>query len=231
MASKEYVINDHISITVYKRKANRSLRISISASGKIKVTIPSWTPFSAGLAFAQSRMNWIQEQLVQPTLLEDGHPIGKAHHVLFQPDSVIRRPIGRIKGSQIVVTYPAVLSASDPSVQRAAQSAAVRALRNQSEALLPQRLRQLAEAHQFDYASVSVKQLSSRWGSCDAHKNIVLNLYLMQLPWHCIDYVLLHELTHTKVLQHGSPFWQAMKEVLPNVTALRKEMKGYQPVI
>jgi len=78
---------------------------------------------------------------------------------------------------------------------------------------------------------VRIKRLSSRWGSCDSHQNIVLNLYLMQLPWECIDYVLLHELTHTQILRHGAPFWDAMGKLLPNLAAIRKQMRGYHPVL
>ena len=78
---------------------------------------------------------------------------------------------------------------------------------------------------------MAVKRLKSRWGSCDQHTNIILNIFLMQLPWECIDYVLLHELTHTNVLHHGPDFWLAMTQVLPNVTQLRKAMRDYQPIL
>ena len=72
---------------------------------------------------------------------------------------------------------------------------------------------------------------SGRWGSCDSKRNIVLNLYLMELPWELIDYVLFHELTHTEVLRHGPDFWSAMKRVLPDVQRRRKAIKSYRPVV
>jgi predicted metal-dependent hydrolase len=53
----------------------------------------------------------------------------------------------------------------------------------------------------------------------------------MQLPWDCIDYVLLHELTHTKVMRHGSVFWEAMAAVLPNVIEMRKRMRDHHPIL
>jgi len=49
--------------------------------------------------------------------------------------------------------------------------------------LLPQRLQAFATQTGFSYRSVSVKQLKSRWGSCNTEKEITLNLFLMQLPW------------------------------------------------
>src|SRR5690606_36436720 len=106
---------------------------------------------------------------------------------------------------------PAGTDPAHPRVQKAAQAAAIRALRKEAETLLPQRLRTLAEQTGFTYNSVAVKQPKSRWGSCSHQKHITLNLFLMQLPWRLIDYVLLHELTHTKVMRHGPPFWAELE--------------------
>ncbi len=104
-------------------------------------------------------------------------------------------------------------------------------MRLQAEQLLPNRLASLAGTHGFEYGSISVKQLKGRWGSCDHQKNITLNLFLMQLPWELIDYVLLHELTHTNILRHGPDFWRAMEAVLPAVKNARKTLRAYQPVL
>jgi predicted metal-dependent hydrolase len=89
----------------------------------------------------------------------------------------------------------------------------------------------LASQTGFSYASVGVKQLKSRWGSCNTQREIVLNLFLMQLPWKLIDYVLVHELTHTKVMRHGAPFWHEMERHLPHAKSLRKQMADYQPML
>src|SRR5207245_10741873 len=115
--------------------------------------------------------------------------------------------------------------------QKAAKAACVRALRVQAERLLAQRLRALADLYQFEYRSASIKQLKSRWGSCDADAAIVLNLFLIQLPWHLIDYVLLHELAHTKALHHGPDFWQELERCLPHAKQLRREIKQYNPAV
>jgi hypothetical protein len=53
----------------------------------------------------------------------------------------------------------------------------------------------------------------------------------MQLPWQLIDYVLLHELTHTTILRHGPDFWRALEAVLPNARVLKKAMREYQPIL
>ena len=230
MAFKEFLLDD-IVVNIYKRKGSRSLRISVLPSGVVRVTIPAWSPYTAGLQFAKSRLDWIREHQPQTSRLQEGQAVGKAHHLHFSARPGLVKPTTRVVTGEVQVYYPASLSPADPLVQAAAEKACVRALRNQAEGLLPQRLRALADTHGFAYSSVAIKVLKSRWGSCDQHQHIVLNLYLMQLPWDAIDYVLLHELAHTVVLHHGPDFWQAMERVLPNVKRLRKLMRRYQPVM
>jgi hypothetical protein len=114
-------------------------------------------------------------------------------------------------------------------VQKAARSVSIRALRREAEELLPQRLQSLAKAHDFTYGSVAIRQLKGRWGSCSQHSDITLNLFLMQLPWELIDYVILHELTHTKVMRHGPPFWSELEKYAPNARQLRKAILTHRP--
>jgi len=231
MASKEYVLDERTTITVYKRRTNRNLRLSVAADGKIRVSIPTWAPYRAGVEFAKRRMEWIELQRKPKVLLTEGQSIGKAHHLRFIASKTHIAPKAVVRNSEIVVQYPVQSSANDSDVQIAAQKASVRALRKESQRLLPQRLEHLAKQHEFTYGNVSIKQMKSRWGSCDQYKNIVLNLYLMQLPWELIDYVLLHELTHTKVLHHGPIFWKAMERVLPDAKQRRKSMLMRQPIL
>lgn len=231
MPSKDFILDDGLVVKVYKRKTNRSLRLSILPSGEVRVSMPAWAPYSTGLNFAKSRQAWIRGQHKPAKLLIDGQAIGKAHHLQFIPKPAITKTTSRVYDIAITVSYPASIKLSDPEVQAVAREACVRALRAQAEQLLPQRLASLAASHSFTYSSVQVKRLKGRWGSCDHRSNIVLNLFLMQLPWELIDYVLLHELTHTNVLRHGPDFWAAMETVLPSVKALKKLMRDYQPVL
>jgi predicted metal-dependent hydrolase len=231
MALKQFVLSDGTPITVYKRKASRNLRVTVSPEGLIKVSIPRWAAYAVGVKFAESRLEWIKRQHKPLGQLQNGQPIGKAHRLRFETRPGASRVSSRVARGEVTVYYPSELTPTDPNVQQAARRASTRALRQQAETLLPQRLARLAAKHGFSYNQVTVKQMKSRWGSCDHRRNIVLNLYLMQLPWQNIDYVILHELTHTKVMRHGPDFWAAMVEVLPDVKRLRKEMHDYQPVV
>jgi predicted metal-dependent hydrolase len=228
---KQFMLDGDVPVSIYKRRNSRSLRLSISPAGEIRVSIPVWAPYSAGLDFAKSKYDWIVSQHKPRQSLAEGQPVGKAHHLRFVPKDGIAKPAGRVLPGAVLVSYPPELTADDPAVQKAARAASIRALRAQARQLLPQRLAKLAEIHNFTYSGVSIKQLKSRWGSCDQDKAIVLNLFLMQLPWEYIDYVLLHELVHTRIMRHGPDFWRAMEEVQPDAKALRKHLHEYQPIL
>jgi hypothetical protein len=101
----------------------------------------------------------------------------------------------------------------------------------EAKEVLPQRLRMLADQHGFLVRDIRIKLLRSRWGSCNSKSEITLNSHLMLLPWHLIDYVLLHELTHTKVMKHGKEFWDKFKTYDNNVLVLRKEIKTFRSSI
>jgi predicted metal-dependent hydrolase len=230
MPSKKFELATDLPVTIYKRRGNRNLRLSVSGTGEIRVSIPAWAPYKTGLDFARSRRGWILEQSRQPVLLTHGQPIGKAHHLEFAIKPV-SRPSGRLKGSTVVISHAPEHDTFSPGVQAAARRASEKALRAQAEHLLPQRLAVMAKTHGFSYNSVSIKRLKGRWGSCDQTANIVLNLFLMQLPWELIDYVLLHELVHTRVLRHGPDFWSVMESVAPDAKSLRTAMLRHQPVV
>lgn len=232
MAFKQFYFEDATPIKIFKRKSSRSLRLSITPKGEIRVSIPAWVSYQQGFSFAKSRELWIKNnQHVPNNLLRQGNAIGKAHHLTFVADPLATKATSRVKSSEITIRYPSHLELTHSSVQSVAEAAGIRALRTQAEQLLPQRLALLAQKHAYQYRSVSVKLLKSRWGSCDQHKNIVLNLFLMQLPWDHIDYVLIHELIHTKVLRHGPVFWETFESVLPGAKRYRKSMRNYQPIL
>jgi predicted metal-dependent hydrolase len=137
----------------------------------------------------------------------------------------------RIRGTDIFVALPADVDPHSEEAQDAAKKVAVKALKQEAEHLLPQRLATLAQTHAFTYRSVAIKQMKGRWGSCSQYKDIVLNCYLMELPWELIDYVIMHELAHTRIMAHGKPFWDEVGKYVQNLNMIRKRMKAHQPAL
>ena len=100
--------------------------------------------------------------------------------------------------------------------------------RRQAEVFLRERIDRLAREYGFSFNRVSVRNQKTRWGSCSANNNISLNEKLTRLPDRLIDFVLLHELVHTRVKNHGRDFWMELGKYVDNVEALRKEFRQYR---
>lgn len=231
MATKKFELSDDLSVTVYKRRLSRSIKLSIAANGDVRVSIPTWVAFKAGELFAKKQLTWILSQRNIPNQLTSGQAIGKSHKIIFLVSVKGVKAASRVKGSDIIITHPLKTSSAHPDVQAVANRAAIRALRAEAEQVLPARLRGLSKQHGLDFKSVTIKQLTSRWGSCDQNKDIALNLFLMQLPWELIDYVLIHELVHTKHLHHGEDFWASLESLLPDAKTLRSRIRKHKPVV
>lgn len=220
------------TVKLYKRRGSHSIRLSVAHDGTVRVSLPHYVPYQAGLQFVRTKQQWItRERQRSQQLLRHGDKIGKAHHLEIVPSATNTKVSARTVGSIISIKYPMDTTPASPQVQAAARRASLRALKQEAESLLPQRLAQLAKAGSFEYRKLSFKQLKSRWGSCNQRQEITLNIYLMQMPWELIDYVLYHELTHTKVLHHGLNFWLELERHVPNAKRLRKTIRDYHPVI
>lgn len=232
MSVKKVTVPELGAVHLYKRRGMKGMRLSIGHGGVIRVSLPYWLPYAAGVEFVTKKREWIQAHLMPATLLSHGGRIGKAHHLVFLPDTARRTIATRITNSgEVKIHHPASLHHTSRDVQKAAEKAGVRALKSQSEKLLPQRLEALARQHNFTYQNVRIKQLKSRWGSCSEQGDIALSCFLMQLPWHLIDYVILHELLHTRVMAHGPTFWRELAIYVPELKAIRKEIKEHRPVL
>lgn len=230
MATKIVEIPDIGNVYLYKRKGSRNIRLKIDANGKVSVSLPYFVPYVMATEYLKKHIAWIQaEQSKRTVQLFEGMSIGRLHTLRFMKDSEALTPKTRVTANEVIVRHAHI--PSDAIVQSAAKKASIRALKQQASHFLPKRLKDIALSEGYNYSSVSVKQMKGRWGSCNQDKAIVLNIFLMELPVELIDYVILHELAHTRALNHGPAFWQEFEAHLPNAKALRKQLRGFQPTI
>ncbi len=104
----------------------------------------------------------------------------------------------------------------------------VRQLVKQAKKTLPPRLHELAQQHGFQYNKVTVRNMHTRWGSCSEKGNIGLSIYILTLPQHLQDYVMLHELCHTRQMNHSPKFWALLDSHVQGRNKLyRREMRLY----
>jgi predicted metal-dependent hydrolase len=230
MSVKTFNLDGLGEVKIYKRRGARSLRLSLSNDGSIKLVMPIWSTYRTGLDFVAKQAQWINEQPKPDTRLSSGITIGKSHVLVLTPTDKPKIRT-RLANNEAVVFYPLELDGGHQLVQTAAKRVSLKALMRDSEELILPRLKELAASGGFSYQSANIKHLKARWGSCSSKGDILLSLYLAQLPWHLIDYVLLHELTHTEVFGHGPKFWDKMSMHIPNVRDLRKEIKQHRPIV
>lgn len=135
----------------------------------------------------------------------------------------------RYDNHEATLYYPSTTDFCSNELQQWLQRVRVTALRHVAGEHLPQRLGELAVEHGFCYNAVTLRDSHSRWGSCSNRGNISLSIYLQLLPAYLADYVMLHELCHTREMNHGDRFWQLMDSVTcGKAKMLRAELKAYK---
>ena len=92
---------------------------------------------------------------------------------------------------------------------------------------LTDRLRQLADRHGFAYSRVILRRQQTRWGSCSRKNVISLNLKLVVLDGDLIDYVILHELAHTRVHDHSRKFWAELDKYVGSGKAMAARLRQF----
>ena len=92
---------------------------------------------------------------------------------------------------------------------------------------LVRELNKLADRHDFRVRRITVRKQKTRWGSCSADNNISLNINLVHLPPKLLRYVLLHELLHTRIKNHGRKFWHELDRLIGNARALRSQLNDF----
>ena len=96
--------------------------------------------------------------------------------------------------------------------------------RQGKKALVP-RLEKLSAAHDLPFRKVSVRGQKTRWGSCSSGKTISINYQLLFLEPGLVDYVLIHELCHTRHLNHGAAFWRDVGRIEPDYRLLHQTLR------
>ena len=211
-------------IILARRKGTRSLRISIKSDGSVRVGVPYGIPDFMAKKFVESKIDWINEHVKPRVFIGNNAHIGKNHQVIISITESLRHST-RITSTEIKISLPESIKIKSIKGQNIIRIACEKALQMEAETLLLQRLEYISHKHGITYNSGSIKKLKSRWGACDNRNNISLNSYLIQLDWKLIDYVISHELAHTKHHHHHPSFWEFLSTIYPDYKIAKKEIK------
>ena len=88
------------------------------------------------------------------------------------------------------------------------------------------RLKRWSKNINLPYTGLQFRKLEKRWGSCTPSNKIVINIDAVKLPFSLIDYLLVHELVHTKIKNHSKAFWAELSKHMDNWRALDVRMQG-----
>ncbi|MBI3889303.1 M48 family metallopeptidase [Candidatus Saccharibacteria bacterium] len=220
-------------ITIRRSSRSTHVKISVAPNGTLRASLPLYAPlFMLKRLVKSSRdelRSMIDSQLPKYTL-ENGMAIGKSHTLVVSQTHKPLLSVTRNK-QQINVELPEGVELSDAAVIENVRAVIITALRIEAKSYLPKRLAFLARDMQCDYERVRFSHASGRWGSCSSTGTISLNIALMKLPHELIDYVLIHELCHTKQMNHSDQFWALVAAEDPSYKLHRKALKLHTPSV
>lgn len=220
-------------IKIRKNKLARSVKLSVGVDGSLRASIPYYSPEFAVRRLINGNRDEIRKMLATHNAknsYQDGDLIGKTHTLFLRKFSGEEIKISN-EGNQILVQIPQELAFENQLVQSEIRKTVSKILRKQAKAYLPRRIDFLAEKYGFSFEKLRFSHTGTRWGSCSSSGTISLNIALMNLPHHLIDYVIIHELCHTRQMNHSSKFWQEVEKYCPDYKKYVQEIKQFSPSI
>jgi predicted metal-dependent hydrolase len=227
------IIDEEFGTIPVRRSAKATnVRLRIAPDGGLRASLPLYAPLflvKRLIKNSRSELRQLLDDHQKEVIFTDGMQIGKSHTLIVRPGS------GRFSvtrhGQQIIVQLPEGKTIRESAITKEIRAVVQQALRLEAKSYLPKRLAFLADKHGFHYKKVRFSHASGRWGSCSSNGTISLNIALMKLPFELIDYVLIHELSHTIEMNHSVSFWNLVETGDPLYKTHRRLLKDETPSI
>ncbi len=217
-------------IEVRRHPAARRLTVRVSKTRRaVIVTVPEECRMEEAGRFLKSNLDWVRDRLgrvPEPVPFMDGARVplrGILHCVAFR---------GCVRSKAVVCIEPVDRGLPRLNVSGRFEHA-------------PRRLRDwLAEQARSDLdasaalhskklgvkaRSISVRDQTSRWGSCTADGLLSFSWRLVLAPAHVLDYVAAHEVAHLLEMNHGPRFWKHVARCLPRLEEAKRWLRNYGP--
>jgi len=218
-------------VKVIKSSRRKTMALKVKDQN-VAIHIPSLLPISVAQDFIDKKSLWIQAKLHQQSqqvVIEKQFEQGERFILLGKPYSLslqqaASKPTLSLSGDNIVCHLQL-----DKKKQSAIRAAFITWYKQQATNYLHARCNQLSKQTGLSAKSIEVKTYRARWGSCTLSGDIQFNWKLIMAPPDVIDYVIIHELCHTRHHNHSANFWQLVARCMPDYQTRRNwlKMHGY----
>jgi len=201
----------------------RHIRLRVTVQGGLEVVVPRGYDQTKIPKLLEKKKHWIRAALDR----------AEENRKFFEPEPAWRLPI-QIKFPSVGVVWHVEKKESEAEWaavrevgegrllvfgqiddQKESREALGRWLMRQTREHLIPRLQTLSLKTGLKYKRVFVKRQRTRWASCSRHGTISLNAKLLFLPSQVVDYVMIHELCHTREMSHSRRFWDLLEQQFP----------------
>jgi hypothetical protein len=201
------------------------MSIRVFPHGRVEVVVPRRTRPRTVQTFVSRHRDWIDRtarelagdrpRLLSPERIEFA-ATRRAWKVRYDPSG---------PGPAGVVELPGILEVRGADARGEAGRAVLRGwLTAQGREYLPARLARVAARLELGYKRVQIRNQRTRWGSCSATGTISLNCCLLFLSPDLVRYLLIHELCHTRHLDHSSRYWALVERHEPRARTLDRRL-------
>ncbi len=198
-------------VTFVKNRRSKNIKISVKPDQSVRVSFPFYVSGDEVARFVIKNLEWITNQQqkfeVRKSKIEPGRFQTKLHAITLTEGDANKTTVNF---QQIEIQ---LANLNDYGSINYLENVMVGIFRNEAKKLLPAKVAELAHKHGFQFGRVTIRNNKRNWGSCSSKNNISLNLQMMKLPDELIEYIILHELVHTKIKNHGPLFWQKLDEL------------------
>ena len=222
-----------------ERGKRRTIGMVVGPEG-LSVRAPRWTPLREIDAALQEKARWIVRKLQETTQRRQQQldrqivwAEGARFPYLGQTVCVHlagKGGVTQLGEAQAPAPRPLLLALA-PTASEVQIRAAVRAwLMQEARALFVQRLDHFAPLLQVRWKQLALSNAATRWGSARSDGSIRLNWRLVHCESAVLDYVVAHELSHLRVMNHSPRFWDTVRSVVPDYAVLRARLKDDQHI-
>ncbi|WP_175675053.1 M48 family metallopeptidase [Burkholderia ambifaria] len=215
-----------------KRSARRTIGFTIDGSG-LAITAPRWVTLADIEAAIAEKQRWIFAKLAEWKTRTEQRALPQIDWRDGAQLPYLGKTITIALGAGAVAFDADALRLSLPlPVQADMQQIKDRVqgwLQGEAKRIFGERLVVYAEKLGVTYSMYALSSAATRWGSCSSDGKIRLNWRLIHFPMSIVDYVVAHELSHLREMNHSPAFWQTVESIFPEFREARHTLKHHPP--